>query len=74
MNCSRCQGLMVRDDLIDIRESYSPMWIRGLRCISCGNIVDPMINRNRLYQRAGAGRKLETDVSGALLSAQPKAA
>jgi hypothetical protein len=65
---------MVRDDLIDIRESYSPMWIRGLRCIACGNIVDPMINRNRLYQRAGAGRKMEAGVSAPLLSSQPKAA
>ncbi len=54
MNCTRCHGLMVGDDLLDIRESYLPMWMRGLRCVSCGNIVDPVIDRNR---QGSAGRE-----------------
>jgi hypothetical protein len=53
MTCSRCQGLMVADDLIDLQESYAPMWMRGWRCVACGNIVDPLIQRRRMVQRAG---------------------
>jgi hypothetical protein len=47
---------MVADDLIDIQESYLPMWMRGLRCIACGNIVDPLINHNRLMRQSGIGQ------------------
>ncbi|ALA60058.1 hypothetical protein [Nitrospira moscoviensis] len=54
MTCTRCNGLMVADDLIDLQESYLPMWMRGWRCIACGNIVDPLIQRHRTGQRAGA--------------------
>lgn len=62
MHCTRCEGLMVPDDLIDIQESSIPMWMRGWRCVSCGNIVDPLIQRHRMIQESGAVRllKLET--------------
>ncbi|MGQ0695623.1 MAG: hypothetical protein ACT4OL_08625 [Nitrospiraceae bacterium] len=56
MKCTRCQGLMVTDHLLDMQESYVPMWMRGLRCIACGNIVDPLINRHRMIQKSGAGQ------------------
>ena len=59
MDCPRCHGLMVGDDLLDIRESYLPMWMRGLRCVSCGNIVDPVIDRNRLGHGPAVRRQLE---------------
>lgn len=62
MKCTRCHGLMVADDLIDLRESYLPMWMRGWRCVACGNIVDPLINRHRMIQQAGATRLLKPDV------------
>jgi hypothetical protein len=61
MQCTRCEGLMVVDDLIDMRESSIPMWMRGWRCVSCGNIVDPLILRHRMVQGAGAMRLLEKD-------------
>jgi hypothetical protein len=32
---------MVADQLLDMQESYLPMWMRGLRCVTCGNIEDP---------------------------------
>lgn len=60
MTCTRCKGLMVVDDLVDLQESCLPMWMRGLRCVSCGNIVDPLIMRNRMMQRSGALRMLKT--------------
>jgi hypothetical protein len=51
---------MVADNLIDIRESGIPMWMKGWRCVSCGNIVDPLIQQHRMIQQAGAMRLLET--------------
>jgi hypothetical protein len=50
---------MVVDDMIDLQESLMPMWMRGWRCLSCGNIIDPLILRHRMAQRAGAARLLE---------------
>ena len=54
MHCTRCEGLMIPDDLVDMQESSIPMWMRGWRCLSCGNIVDPLIQRHRMIQRSGA--------------------
>ena len=63
MTCVRCKGFMVLDDLIDVQESFVPMWMRGWRCLSCGNIVDPLILRHRMIQRAGATRLLKPKAS-----------
>jgi len=60
MECSRCDGLMVCDDLIDMRESSIPM--KGWRCVSCGNIIDPLIQRHRMIQQAGATQLLQNEV------------
>lgn len=74
MNCSRCHGLMVGDDLIDVRESYLPMWIRSLRCISCGNIVDATITRNRVRQQADVVPTLGANVRRPVMPRHTKAA
>ncbi len=47
MKCARCCGLMVADELLDLQESYLPMWMRALRCVTCGNIEDPLIRHHR---------------------------
>ena len=60
MHCAKCDGLMVADNLIDILESSIPMWVKGWRCVSCGNIVDPLIQQHRMIQHAGALRLLGT--------------
>ncbi len=41
MECVRCHGLMVRDHVFDLldTEIHGDVW----RCISCGNILDPVI-------------------------------
>jgi hypothetical protein len=52
---------MVADHLIDMLESSIPMWMKGWRCVACGNIVDPLIQRHRLIQQAGALRLLGTE-------------
>jgi hypothetical protein len=63
MECTRCDGLMVSDHLIDMRESSIPMWMKGWRCVSCGNIVDPLILRHRMIQQAGALRLFEKEAA-----------
>ncbi|MFO0775963.1 MAG: hypothetical protein U0172_14990 [Nitrospiraceae bacterium] len=51
MKCSRCKGTMVHDHLLDIKETMGPMWIHGWRCVACGNIVDPVIEKHRSERR-----------------------
>jgi hypothetical protein len=65
---------MVADDLLDMQESYLPMWMRGLRCIACGNIVDPLINHNRLIRQSGVGRPSKPEGRVPVLSRPAKAA
>ena len=43
---------MVMDDLVDLQESYHPMRLRGHRCLSCGNVVDTLIQRHRMVQNS----------------------
>ena len=74
MKCTRCQGLMVKDNLVDLQESYLPMWMCGWRCVACGNIVDPLINRNRMVQRSGAMGLLKQDVCVPVFARPAKAA
>lgn len=52
MKCTRCGGLMVADNLLDLQESYVPMWMRAMRCVACGNIEDPLIHQHRGAQQA----------------------
>jgi len=59
MHCMRCEGLMVPDDLIDIQESSMSMWMRGWRCVACGNIIDLLIQRHRVIQGNGAMRLIK---------------
>jgi hypothetical protein len=60
MKCARCSGLMVADQLLDVQESYLPMWVRGLRCVTCGNIEDPLIHHHRIVQRSDIQSARET--------------
>lgn len=47
MNCSRCQGLMIRDHFMDFDGTIGHMWIHGYRCMNCGNMHDPVIEQHR---------------------------
>jgi formylmethanofuran dehydrogenase subunit E len=38
MRCSRCGGLMVREESIDLPAQ---------RCVQCGDFIDPVILQNR---------------------------
>ena len=51
MHCSRCQGLMVKDQLLDMEGGYGKMWTTSLRCVNCGRIYDSVIEQNRLTKQ-----------------------
>jgi hypothetical protein len=50
------------------------MWMRGLRCIACGNIVDPLISSNRMRCQTGVVRSLKPEHRVPVLSRPAKAA
>jgi len=47
MQCLRCNGLMVLERFDDIRDDTGQIHFEGLRCLLCGEIVDPTILTNR---------------------------
>lgn len=53
MICHRCQGFMVAEALCDQGEGKGYDSSSAFRCISCGEIIDPVILENR---RCGGGQ------------------
>jgi uncharacterized Zn finger protein len=47
MNCTRCQGLMVKDQLLDFDGTYGQMWATSWRCVNCGRVHDSVIEQNQ---------------------------
>ncbi len=45
--CSRCEGLMVSDFCMDLLNSAGELKFAALRCVQCGEVVDPIILQNR---------------------------
>jgi hypothetical protein len=54
MTCTRCQGCMARDHFIDLLESAESLWMAGWRCLNCGNVLDPVMEQNRLRKGMAA--------------------
>ena len=48
MYCSRCQGLMLEEYLLDMEGAFGEMWTTSLRCMNCGHVHDPVMEQNRL--------------------------
>ncbi len=46
--CMRCGGLMVTEYYMDLQDDTGQIGITGVRCTSCGEVIDPVILRNRL--------------------------
>ena len=55
--CSRCGGLMVREFCTDLLNSTGELDCPVARCIQCGDVVDPVIRRNRQLQQAGGSTR-----------------
>ncbi|MEW6248762.1 MAG: hypothetical protein AB1555_18920 [Nitrospirota bacterium] len=47
MNCPRCQGLMVRDDFLDLQDETGQYGFVAWRCLICGEVLDPVILKHR---------------------------
>ena len=52
MTCRRCQGCMARDHFLDLQESGGDWWLEGWRCINCGHVYDPVVEKNRRLHAA----------------------
>jgi hypothetical protein len=52
MTCRRCQGCMARDHFLDLQESGGEWWLEGWRCINCGHVYDPVVEKNRRLHAA----------------------
>lgn len=61
MSCSRCNGCMVNDFLLDMEDSSGPMWLQAKRCMNCGNVAESVLQRNRETQ----GARLHSPTSSA---------
>ena len=45
--CNRCGGLMVNDSYVDLLNNVGESKFSANRCVQCGEVVDPVILRNR---------------------------
>ena len=54
MTCTRCQGCMAKDYFLDLMESSESMWMAGWRCLNCGNVFNPVVEKNHRGQGMAA--------------------
>lgn len=47
MNCQRCQGLMIRESFLDLRDDTGQLSFNGWKCLNCGELVDPVVLMHR---------------------------
>ena len=47
MRCPRCKGLMVDDWFQDLHDDTGHRYFKGMRCLTCGEVLDPVILHNR---------------------------
>jgi hypothetical protein len=45
--CSRCGGLMVTEQCFDLLSDNGHLDFLAKRCVQCGELIDPVILRNR---------------------------
>lgn len=51
MTCPRCEGLMVKERMEDLRDDTGQIAFNAWHCITCGEILDPVILSNRQHRR-----------------------
>jgi C4-type Zn-finger protein len=47
MTCTRCEGLMLKENMIDMEAGYGEMWSHSWRCFNCGHRDDSVIRHHR---------------------------
>jgi len=53
MCCKRCNGLMIRDSFLDLRDDTGRLTFEGWRCLNCGEVVDPVVLTHRIDAPTG---------------------
>ena len=48
LTCQRCQGLLIREFCMDIHDGTGENGFWGLRCLQCGELLDPLILKHRI--------------------------
>lgn len=56
MCCQRCNGLMIQDGFVDLRDDTGRLQFEGWRCLNCGEVVDPVVLTHRTEMPAGPYR------------------
>lgn len=51
MTCSRCRGLMVEDQFLDVQGAYGQMWATSWRCVNWGHVHDSVIEQHCLARQ-----------------------
>ncbi|MDH4302200.1 MAG: hypothetical protein OEV51_08995 [Nitrospira sp.] len=60
MSCTRCQGLMLDEHMIDFEGGYGEMWGRSWRCLNCGHRDDAAMRQHRQRHAAPIMVSLQT--------------
>ena len=55
--CIRCGGLMVTEFCLDLYDDTGKLSFLARRCVQCGDLVDPIILKNRYHPAALANHK-----------------
>ena len=50
MPCRRCSGLMVVDHFMNLSGASGHMWVRGWRCVNCGDCTNPFVQRKQMRE------------------------
>lgn len=64
MTCTRCCGLMVKDNLMDFDGTSGHMWMNAMRCMNCGHLQDPVMEQNRRTLRTAQPAPVLVAVGG----------
>ena len=57
--CQRCGGFLVPNHCLDLESSWGDRWCTTLRCVQCGELIDPLLLRNRRRSLARLARARE---------------
>jgi ArsR family metal-binding transcriptional regulator len=70
--CARCGGLMVSDFCMDLLNGTGELEFAVKRCVQCGEVVDPIIQRNRqLWQESMTVQPMRLSVQSIEFRGQP---
>ena len=58
--CLRCGGFVSPARYIDLLDDTGQLEFVGVRCVQCGEVVDPVIRRNRARQQGSGAYEQHT--------------